>query len=101
VAGSPDSLDFIADLRELVASIRADGLLQPIVIRPSTTGRTPYMIAVGERRWRAHQINSAATIRAVIVAPKNTTDLRVMQTCPRALDRGGHRERPAIGRDPA
>ncbi len=66
-------------LRELAASIRADGLLQPIAIRPSTTGRTPYMIAVGERRWRAHQINGARTIRAIVVAPKSTTDLRVMQ----------------------
>jgi ParB/RepB/Spo0J family partition protein len=66
-------------LRELAASIRADGLLQPIAVRPSTTGRTPYQIAVGERRWRAHQINKARTIRAIVVAPKSTTDLRVMQ----------------------
>ncbi len=66
-------------LRELAASIRADGLLQPIAVRPSTTGRTPYVIAVGERRWRAHQINKARTIRAIVVAPKSTTDLRVMQ----------------------
>ncbi len=75
-------------LRELAASIRADGLLQPIVLRPSTTGRTPYMIAVGERRWRAHQINGAATIRAFVTTPKDTTTVRVMQTCPRALDPG-------------
>ena len=51
-------------LRELAASIRADGLLQPIVLRPPTMGRTHYTIAVGERHWRAHQINRAATIRA-------------------------------------
>ena len=66
-------------LRELAASIRADGLLQPIVVRPSTTGRTRYMISVGERRWRAHQINGAATIRAFVTIPKDTTTIRVMQ----------------------
>ena len=66
-------------LRELAASIRADGLLQPIVVRPSTTGRTRYMISVGERRWRAHQINGAATIRAFVTTPKDTTTIRVMQ----------------------
>jgi ParB/RepB/Spo0J family partition protein len=66
-------------LRELAASIRADGLLQPIVVRPSTTGRTRYMISVGERRWRAHQINGAATIRAFVTTPKDTTTVRVMQ----------------------
>ena len=63
-------------LRELAASIRADGLLQPIVVRPSTTR---YMISVGERRWRAHQINGAATIRAFVTIPKDTTTIRVMQ----------------------
>ena len=66
-------------LRELAASITADGLLQPIVIRPSTTGSTPYMIAVGERRWRAHQINGARTIRAIVRAPQDMATLRVMQ----------------------
>jgi len=66
-------------LRELAASIRADGLLQPIVVRPSTTGGTRYMISVGERRWRAHQINGAATIRAFVTTPKDTTTVRVMQ----------------------
>jgi ParB family chromosome partitioning protein len=37
------------------------------------------MISVGERRWRAHQINGAATIRAFVTTPKDTTTVRVMQ----------------------
>ena len=37
------------------------------------------MISVGERRWRAHQINGAATIRAFVKTPKDTTTVRVMQ----------------------
>jgi ParB/RepB/Spo0J family partition protein len=66
-------------LRELAASIAADGLLQPIVVRASTTGKTPYVITVGERRWRAHQINGARTIRAFVAITKDITTVRVMQ----------------------
>jgi ParB-like chromosome segregation protein Spo0J len=46
------------------------------------------MISVGERRWRAHQINGAATIQAFVTTPKDTTTVRVMQTRSRALDPG-------------
>ena len=38
-------------LTELVDSIGASGLLQPIVVRPKGTGR--YELIAGERRWRA------------------------------------------------
>jgi ParB family chromosome partitioning protein len=41
-------------LEELAASIRAQGLIQPISVRPVATGR--YEIIAGERRWRAAQI---------------------------------------------
>ena len=40
-------------LRELAASIRQHGLLQPVVVRPSTTDDGRYELVVGERRWRA------------------------------------------------
>lgn len=41
------------DLADLVSSIRENGLLQPIVVRPApgTTGQ--YELVAGERRWRA------------------------------------------------
>ena len=38
-------------LEELAASIRAQGVVQPIVVRPIGGGR--YEIIAGERRWRA------------------------------------------------
>lgn len=41
-----------AQLDELAASIRARGLIQPIVVRPHGRG---YQIVAGERRWRAAQ----------------------------------------------
>jgi ParB family chromosome partitioning protein len=42
-------------LEDLAASIRAQGIVQPIVVRPvGTPGR--YEIIAGERRWRAAQL---------------------------------------------
>jgi len=42
------------DLDELVQSIRAQGVLQPLIVRPRSDGQT-YEIVAGERRWRAAQ----------------------------------------------
>ena len=39
-------------LDDLVASIKAKGVLQPLIVRPSGDG---YEIVAGERRWRAAQ----------------------------------------------
>ncbi|MDA0955789.1 MAG: ParB/RepB/Spo0J family partition protein, partial [Proteobacteria bacterium] len=40
-------------LEELAASIRSQGLMQPLVVRP--LGESRYEIIAGERRWRAAQ----------------------------------------------
>jgi ParB family chromosome partitioning protein len=56
-------------LAELAESIKAQGVVQPIVVRPLpnvTGGETQYEIVAGERRWRAAQIAGLATIPAVI-----------------------------------
>lgn len=39
------------EIEELAASIKKDGLLQPIVVRPMASGK--YQIIAGERRWQA------------------------------------------------
>ena len=44
-------------LGELAASIRANGLLQPITVRQ--VGPEAYQIVAGERRFRATEINGA------------------------------------------
>jgi len=43
-----------AELEELAASIRAQGIIQPLVVSPLGNGR--YAIVAGERRWRAAQL---------------------------------------------
>jgi ParB family chromosome partitioning protein len=57
-------------LEELAASIKAQGIIQPIVVR-AVDGAAPgesqrYEIIAGERRWRAAQIAGLATVPAVI-----------------------------------
>lgn len=51
-------------LRELADSIAAQGLIQPIVVRP--LGADRYEIVAGERRWRAAQLAGLADVPVVI-----------------------------------
>lgn len=51
-------------LQELAESIKAQGVMQPIVVRP--IGEDKYEIIAGERRWRATQLAGIDTIPAVI-----------------------------------
>ena len=53
-----------AALRELGASIKTAGLMQPIVVRPDATGG--FELVVGERRWRAAQLIGLASLPAVV-----------------------------------
>src|ERR1700728_3977782 len=57
-------------LNELAASIRSQGVVQPIVVRPleatSATGGQRYEIIAGERRWRAAQLAGLADIPAIV-----------------------------------
>lgn len=51
-------------LEELAESIRAQGVMQPIVVRPAANGN--YEIIAGERRWRATQMAGLSTIPVII-----------------------------------
>ena len=51
-------------LEELAASIRSQGVMQPIVLRPIGAGR--YEIVAGERRWRASQLAEQDKIPAMV-----------------------------------
>ncbi|WP_049723040.1 ParB/RepB/Spo0J family partition protein [Gilvimarinus polysaccharolyticus] len=51
-------------LEELAESIKAQGVMQPIVVRPIGDGK--YEIIAGERRWRATQLAGLDKIPAVV-----------------------------------
>lgn len=51
-------------LEELAASIKAQGLMQPIVVRPISSNK--YEIIAGERRWRASQMAGLDSIPVII-----------------------------------
>jgi len=59
-AMDPERLD------ELAASIRAQGVIQPIVVRE--IGRDRYELIAGERRWRAAQKAGLVDIPALVKA---------------------------------
>ena len=53
-----------AALQELADSIRQQGVMQPVVVRPIAEGR--YELIAGERRWRATQMAGLDSIPAII-----------------------------------
>jgi ParB family chromosome partitioning protein len=50
------------DLAELTASIAAQGVLQPVLVRPHPTRPGHFQIIAGERRWRAAQLAGLASL---------------------------------------
>jgi ParB family transcriptional regulator, chromosome partitioning protein len=53
-----------ASLRELADSIKARGVIQPIIVR--AVGASQYEILAGERRWRAAQIAGLDKVPSVV-----------------------------------
>ena len=51
-------------LEELAASIKSQGVMQPVLVRPPSAGR--YEIIAGERRWRAAQIAGLQEVPCLI-----------------------------------
>ena len=65
---APDTLE------ELAASIRSQGLVQPLLVRP-IDGDTRYEIVAGERRWRAARL---AGLTDIPVFVRRLSDMEVM-----------------------
>lgn len=61
-------------LQELADSITQHGVLQPLLVRPLTTGG--YQLVAGERRWRASRM---AGLKEVPVVVKELTDVETME----------------------
>lgn len=71
-------------LAELAASIKAVGLLQPVVVRRGEPGR--YELIMGERRWRACELAGVELIPAIV---RETSDVDMLRD---ALMENLHRE---------
>ena len=61
-------------LKELADSIRQHGVLQPLLVRPLTSGG--YQLVAGERRWRASRL---AELKEVPVIIKELSDTEAME----------------------
>jgi ParB family chromosome partitioning protein len=60
-------------LKELADSIQANGIIQPLVVRPH---RNRYQLVAGERRWRAARIAGLEEVPAVV---QNVSDERLLE----------------------
>lgn len=69
-------------LEQLAASIKAQGLLQPVVVRPASDG---YELIAGERRWRAAGLAGLTHIPAVVrqVDDRTTAALALVENLQR------------------
>ena len=73
-----------AQLAELAASITANGVVQPILVRPQASGR--FQLIAGERRWRASQLAGKKTIPAILrqVSDEQAMEITIVENLQRA-----------------
>jgi ParB family chromosome partitioning protein len=71
-------------LAELAASIVANGVVQPVLVRPIDGGR--FQLIAGERRWRASQLAGKATIPAILrqVSDEQAMEITIVENLQRA-----------------
>ena len=66
-------------LEELAQSIRANGLIQPIVVRPGVSGR--YILVIGERRCLASKLAGIRTVPAIVrtVSEQQAAEMTIVE----------------------
>lgn len=71
-------------LAELAASITANGVVQPILVRPQANGR--FQLIAGERRWRASMKAGKKTIPAILrqVSDEQAMEITIVENLQRA-----------------
>ncbi len=62
-------------LEELTNSIRARGIIQPIIVRPSSNNINQFEIVAGERRWQAAQYAGLHEVPVVVINADNLKTL--------------------------
>src|SRR5205814_5115651 len=70
-------------LNELAASIKANGVMQPVVVRPTREGR--FELIAGERRWLASQRAGKQTVPAMVrqVSDQQALELTIIENLQR------------------
>ncbi|MGA8740478.1 MAG: ParB/RepB/Spo0J family partition protein [Terracidiphilus sp.] len=73
-----------SELAELAASITANGVVQPILVRPQASGR--FQLIAGERRWLASQLAGKKTIPAILrqVSDEQALEITIVENLQRA-----------------
>ena len=71
-------------LAELAASIAANGVVQPILVRPLANGR--FQLVAGERRWRASKLAGKTTVPAILrqVSDEQAMEIAIVENLQRA-----------------
>ena len=71
-------------LAELAASITANGVVQPILVRPQANGR--FQLIAGERRWKASKLAGKETIPAILrqVSDEQAMEITIVENLQRA-----------------
>jgi ParB family chromosome partitioning protein len=71
-------------LTELAASITANGVVQPVLVRPLANGR--FQLIAGERRWRASMLAGKKTIPAILrqVSDEQALEITIVENLQRA-----------------
>jgi ParB family transcriptional regulator, chromosome partitioning protein len=71
-------------LAELAASITANGVVQPVLVRPQANGR--FQLIAGERRWRASELAGKKTIPAILrqVSDEQAMEITIVENLQRA-----------------
>ena len=71
-------------LAELAASISANGVVQPVLVRPLASGR--FQLIAGERRWRASQLAGKTTVPAMLrqVSDEQAMEITIVENLQRA-----------------
>jgi ParB family transcriptional regulator, chromosome partitioning protein len=71
-------------LAELAESIKANGVVQPVLVRPLASGR--FQLIAGERRWRASKLAGKPTIPAILrqVSDEQAMEITIVENLQRA-----------------
>ena len=76
---------FDADqLKELADSIKANGVVQPVLVRPLAGGR--FQLIAGERRWKASELAGKETVPAILrqVSDEQAMEITIVENLQRA-----------------